>query len=64
MFRVEDRVEIVSDGRIGTIKNINWHSDAVNMPGATAVVDNYLVRFGNDITKEELFTPEQLRPAK
>jgi len=60
MFHVEDRVEIISDGRIGTIKEIRWHSDAANMPGAVQVVDSCLLRFGNDITKFEWFKPEQL----
>ena len=64
MFHVEDRVEIISDGRIGTIKNIHWRRDAVNMPGAVDIVENYLVRFGSDITKEEGFKPEQLRLVK
>ncbi len=64
MFHVGDSVEIISDGRIGTIKNTNGRIDAVNMPGAVEVVENCLVCFGNDITKSEWFKPEQLRPAK
>lgn len=64
MFRAGDSVEIISDGRIGTIKETNGRNDAVNMPGAVGVVENCLVRFGNDITKSEWFKPEQLRLVK
>jgi hypothetical protein len=64
MFRAGDLVEVISDGRVGTIENTNRHIDAVNMPGAVEVVESCLVRFGNDITKEEWFKPEQLRPVK
>lgn len=64
MFRVGDPVEIISDGRIGTIKNTNGPINAVNMPGAVEFVENCLVRFDNDITKSEWFKPEQLRLVK
>jgi len=64
MFHAGNRVEIISDGRIGTITNINGRSDAVNMPGAVDVVENCLVRFDNDITKSEWFKPGQLRLVK
>jgi len=64
MFQVGDKVEIIDDGRIGTITNINGRIDAVNMPGAVKVVENCLVRFGSDMTKTEWFKPEQLRPVK
>jgi hypothetical protein len=64
LFRAGDRVEIISDGGIGTIKNTHSHTDAANTPGAVEVVDNCLVGFGNDITKDEWFKPEQLRPAR
>jgi len=64
MFHVGDRVESISDGRIGTIKNTNGSIDAANMPGAVAVVKNCLVCFDNDITKSEWFKPEQLRLVK
>lgn len=61
MFHVGDRVQIISDGRIGTIKNTNGSIDAAN---AVDVVENCLVRFGNDITRDEWFKPEQLRLVK
>ncbi len=64
MFRVGDAVEIVSDGRVGTIKNTTGRIDSANRPGAVESVENCLVAFGNDITKAEWFKPEQLRPAK
>lgn len=64
MCRVGDRVEIISDGRIGTIENTNGRIDAVNMPGAVEVVENCLVRFDSDITKSEWFKPEELRLLK
>jgi hypothetical protein len=64
MFRVGDQVEIISDGRIGRIRNTNGRIDAANMPGAVEAVENCLVCFGNDITKSEWFKPEQLRPVK
>jgi hypothetical protein len=60
MFRIGEKVEIISDGRIGTIKNTNGETKAVNMPGAVEVIENCLVRFVNDITKDEWFKPEQL----
>jgi hypothetical protein len=64
MFQVEDRVEIISDGRIGTIKEVNGGTDAANMLGAVEVVKNCRVQFGNDFTKFEWFKPEQLRQVK
>jgi hypothetical protein len=64
MFQVEDRVEIISDGRIGTIKETRGNIDAVNMPGALEVVNHCRVQFGNDFTKFEWFKPEQLRVVK
>jgi hypothetical protein len=63
MFKAGDVVEMVSDGRTGTIKNVRGHIAAANMPGAVETVDDCLVAFGNDITKGEWFKPEQLRPA-
>jgi hypothetical protein len=63
MFKRGDAVEIVSDGRVGIIKNTNGRIDAANLPGAVGVVERCLVSFGNDITKAEWFKPEQLRPA-
>lgn len=59
MFQAGDRVEIISDGRIGIIMNTHSHTEAGNI-----VIDNCLVRFDHDITKEELFKPEQLRLVK
>jgi hypothetical protein len=64
MFRVGDRVETISDGRIGIIKKTNGRTDAFNTSGALEVVENCLVRFGNDITKDVWFRPEQLRLVK
>ena len=64
MFHVKDRVEIISDGRIGTINNIESHANAVNIHGPVVVVDKCLVRFDHDITKKEGFKPEQLRLVK
>lgn len=64
MFHVEDRVEIISDGRIGIIKNTHSRKDAANVPGAIEVIENCLVRFDNNIMKEEWFKPEQLRLVK
>lgn len=64
MFDVGDVVEIMSDGRIGTIKNTNGSIEAANMPGAVEVVENCLVCFGNEIAKSEWFKPDQLRLVK
>jgi len=64
MFQTEDQVEIISDGRIGTIKEINGGIDAANMPGAVEIVKNCRVQFGNDFTRFEWFKPEQLRLMK
>jgi len=64
MCKAGDRVEIISDGRIGSIKNTNGRIAAANMPGAVEVVENCLVGFGKDMTKTEWFKPEQLRPVK
>ena len=64
MFHAGDPVEIISDGRIGTIKNTNGSIEAANMPGALEAVENCLVCFGNDIAKSEWFKPEQLRLVK
>jgi hypothetical protein len=64
MFKVGDRVEDISDGRSGTIKNLTAHADAVNKPNSVEVVVNCLVCFGNDITSGEWFKPDQLRPVK
>jgi hypothetical protein len=64
MFKAGDQVGIISDGRVGTIKNTNGRIDAANTPGATEVVENCLVGFDNGITKAEWFKPEQLRPVK
>jgi hypothetical protein len=58
-FSVQDRVEVISDGRIGTIKETNG-----GLPGGVEVVENCLVQFGNDIMKSEWFKPDQLRPLK
>jgi hypothetical protein len=63
-FGVGDTVEIVSDGRIGIIKEINGRNDAVNTRSPVMVVENCKIRFGNDITKDEVFKPEQLRLVK
>jgi hypothetical protein len=62
MFGAGKQVEVISDGRVGTITNTHGSRIAVNMPGSVETVENCLVRFGNDITNVEWFTPEQLRP--
>ncbi len=58
MFSVGDKVKIKSDGRIGRIVNTDGPIDPVNGP----VVENCLVRFDSDITKQEWFKPEELCP--
>jgi hypothetical protein len=63
MFRAGDCVEVISDGRIGTINKTNGRIDAANMPGGVEVVENCLVVFGTDIGTGEWFEPEQLRLA-
>ena len=64
MLQIEDQVEIISNGRIGTIKEINGGVDAANMLGAVEIVKNCRVQFGNDFTRFEWFKPEQLRLVK
>ena len=64
MFHVEDRVEVISDGRIGIIKEIRGGIEGANMPDAKAVVNNCRVQFGNDFTNFDWFKPEQLRLVK
>jgi hypothetical protein len=64
MFKAGDRVQVISDGRAGQIKNVRGHIDAANKPDAVETVDDCLVAFGNDITKGEWFKPAQLQPAK
>jgi hypothetical protein len=64
MFQLGAQVEIISDGRIGTIKEIHTRIDGANLPGAMEVADKYKVGFGNDMTKIEYFNPEQIRAAK
>jgi hypothetical protein len=64
MFRVGDTVEIISERRIGKINKIHWHKQNALQPDAIEVVDSCVVRFGNDIPKDEVFKPEQLRLVK
>jgi hypothetical protein len=61
MLKAGDQVEVLADGRVGSIINTNNRVDAANMPGAVSVVEKCLVSFGNDRTKAEWFKPEQLR---
>lgn len=64
MIDAGDRVEVISDGRIGKVQNTQGRIDGANMPGAIKVVEKCLVCFDNDMSKLEWFTPEQLRLAK
>jgi hypothetical protein len=60
MFNIGDKVRVKKDGRVGTIREVHGHGNAVGTSSHATVVDRYLVRFGNEISPGESFTAEEL----
>lgn len=58
-----DEIEVIADGRRGKITHTSSRVDNATGPRPKETPTRYMVQFGNDGTKIEWFSPEQIRRA-